>query len=402
MEIYINETFINAWVDDSPLKAGNGISLRSSGCVLETQSLAVYRERTSSMDITVGEEENNDISLDSKAPVAVQIATLIVDRNLRWSAVAKATTRVAEAASSTPASHQTGGTVEKPCPDKLVAGKQIRGNYSLEFAPEKGVFERYVLVSDYDPEAECWHANQTKGFLLDEFCGSSLEDEWSSIRGAWKEDNGVLQQTDATNANTNVSIPLYQQNDGKYLYQVKFNILDAGENRRVGIHFFSDDPEKTNRGNSYLVVIRSNDKTPDQLEMYRCENDQIAMVTSRPVDVKPNQWFDVKLIFSPATGVVNVYLNDAVVLYWKDDKTPFAAGKGISLRTGGTRAAFDDVRVYKQYTSRMAVRVGDSMESLLRYETKQTKPAARVYQITRNPEAKILSSTITESTVFFQ
>lgn len=403
IEVYVNDVFANSWVDDSPLRSGNALSLRSSGCVLESQSLVVYRERSTSMDITIGDDETDDISLDQQVAVPVQISTLIVDRNQRWSAVAQGKTRAAGGTgtqAATTASEQPANG--KPCPDKLVTGKQIRGNYTLEFAPEKGVFERYVLVSDYDSEAGCWHANQTKGFLVDEFCGSSLEDEWSSVRGSWKEENGELLQMDQTNANTNVAIPLLQQNDGKYLYQVKFNILDPGENRRLGLHFFSDDPEKTNRGNSYLVVVRSNDKTPDQLEMYRCENDQINLVTSRPIDIKPNQWADMKLIFSPATGVVNVYLNDAVVLYWKDDKIPFSTGKGISLRTGGTRAAFDDVRVYKQYTTKMPVRVGDNMDALLRYETKQTKPAARVYQITRNPEAKILSSIITESTVFFQ
>lgn len=410
VEVYFNNEFALSWVDDIPLREGSFVSLRNSGCTLEPTFFAVYTARTASAEFAIGPQPQNDIiATPGAAPLSAQVASIVLDRNQRWSDVAVATTRVS--ASSAPAGGGATSSDEnsaenapesKPFADEVLTGKPIRGNYTLEFAPEKGVFERYILLGDYDSETDCWRANQTRGFLLDEFCGSSLEEEWSLVRGSWKETDGTLVQQDEANANTNVAISLLQQNDGKYLYQFKFKILDNGENRRVGLHFFADDQESANRGNSYLVVLRGNDKTADQLEMYRVEEDQLQQVATRPIDIKPNQWADIKLIFSPATGVVNVYLNNAVVLYWKDDKAPFSSGKGISLRTGGTRAAFDDVRVYKQYTTRMPVKVGDSMDGLFRYETKQAKPAGRVYQITRNADAKIVKATITESTVFFQ
>jgi N-acetyl-anhydromuramyl-L-alanine amidase AmpD len=367
IEVYINDKFGASWVDPYPLTQGQGLSLRSGNCRLALDNVEVYQSRGGSVKIKVGESNREPLSGTGR----FLVQSLVVDRNINWSPVGRGTARIGGAPSPDPTPDPT----PSPAPDSK--GVDLAASYRSDFTLNlgSGQGETYYLPSDYVGQ---WTANRALGFLHEDFFGNQLDAAWRKGEESWSSRRGTLLQSDATASNTNLYLPLTQSDDAVYLYHVRAKMLSKGDNKRFGLHFFASSGASSNRGDSYLVWLRFNEDQPGRVEVYRSENNQLPRFrASEAVALERDTWYDLKVRYDPSQGQIEVMIDGASVLTWRDDKAPLTSGRYISFRTGDAEAEFDDLRVYQlAQQSSLAITVGPS--KMLRYKNK-----ARLYLIRR-------------------
>lgn len=112
-------------------------------------------------------------------------------------------------------------------------------------------------------------------------------------------------------------------------------------NDRVGIHFFADSNSHVNHGNSYHVRQHGT-----AVRIYESINNTLYQraSVSKPLG---KDVYAYRVAYDPATGQIDVWRDGEFVLSWTDT-TPLAAGSYLGLRTNGSAARFDNVRVYAQ------------------------------------------------------
>ena len=421
MEVYVNNKFTVSWVDPSPLKSGKAISLRSSNSVAEFDNFQIFHKRGSTVKLSLGKAEGNDIRTESpdNSQDAFQVISLVVDRTITWSPITRDGARVkfgSTGNSSTPPVASTGGskppsntttkpsgststggnsgssgvgrgedlslkpkpTFSSPLSKKVWLKDAYKDDFIIEIPKRAGISKQFYLVAEHDGKA--WGSNETQGFFMDEF--PSLNKRWSREVGKWKVNRyGNLLQEDNAATNANIYAPLRQTAYAMYVYQWKVQLLSKGENARFGMHFFCSNPQATNRGDSYMVWFRNNNQKVDKVEIYRSNNNNLEQKRASTIDIKPEEWYDIKVLYDPLVGKIDIYINNQHSLSWKDPEFPLKAGSYISFRTGGTKVLFDDLRVYKQYLDRAPVGVGSKSSDLLRYKSKGGKPACRIFSL---------------------
>src|SRR5690554_7043568 len=92
----------------------------------------------------------------------------------------------------------------------------------------------------------------------------------------------------------------------------------AGSNRRSGLHFFADNPTLNNCGNSYLAWFRADDNS---VQIYKVENDVLNLVANVSHTINVNTWYDFKVTFSPTTGEIIVFIDNARVASYTDPRS---------------------------------------------------------------------------------
>lgn len=215
-----------------------------------------------------------------------------------------------------------------------------------------GVSGRYWQVMDFDGTE--WRANGSHGFLNDNFLQGSIHPDWMQTTGTWSLNGGHLVQSNEVLSNTNIHIPVMQTAQHSYLYHWGMNLTGTGTNRRAGIHFFCDNPALANRGNSYFVFYRVES---NKCQIYKVVNDSWTLMTNDDITFNASTWYDLKVSFSPATGLIRAYLNDVLVSEWTDP-APHQSGTAISLRTAECNARYNDVKVYRSRGAGETVSVG--------------------------------------------
>lgn len=85
-DVYINDKLISSWVDTIPYTSGGYISPRSGDCVYEIDDLHVYKNRTGTELITVGQNPTDDIRYDGTP--AGRINSIVIDSAYNVSSVA--------------------------------------------------------------------------------------------------------------------------------------------------------------------------------------------------------------------------------------------------------------------------------------------------------------------------
>ena len=223
-----------------------------------------------------------------------------------------------------------------------------------------GVNEKYYQVLDFNGTE--WRANNSFGFFNDNFT-SAIHPDWTNASGIFGINTSRLEQTDNANANTNLYAAVVQNNSYQYLYHWQMNQTGTGTNRRAGLHFFCDNPSLTNRGNSYFVYYRVDS---DRCQIYEVISDTYYLMADIPVVINSNVWYDCKVTYNPTTGLIQAYMDNALVAEWTDT-TPLISGNSISIRTGGTSALYDDIKVYKSRSASQLVTIG-SLTDEVRYQ----------------------------------
>lgn len=236
------------------------------------------------------------------------------------------------------------------------------GSFKLSFNDisrgGRGLINQFYNIAQYSDGK--WAANKDIGFLYDDFSGS-FNKEWQSYGGSWKHSQGRLVQSDAALENTNLSMPMLQRQNDIYLYHWQAKMDGAGSNKRIGLHFFCSDLSKSNRGNSYFVWVREAG-TGSRAEIYKTQNDQFYLQVQRSTKIEKGKVYDYKVIYNPSRGRIELYINDNFTVSWTDPR-PLTQGKGISLRTGGCSAVWDNLIVYKARTNQVQVQVGTDPKS---------------------------------------
>lgn len=230
--------------------------------------------------------------------------------------------------------------------------------------------ERFSSILDFDGTR--WSGNPDHGFLYDGF-NPGLS-EWITQTGTWNITGGTASQSDEVNSNTNLHIPVVQEQFFNYLYAYKLKITGSGTNRRAGIHFMCSDATLENRGESYFIYLRADN---DKVQIYKVTNDVWELETDDDFTVDPNTWYDVKVVCNHFSGEIRVYVDGVMVSSWTDP-SPILTGNSISLRTGNCAAEFDDVRVYKGRIAAEYVTIGTTNDPVRYQNPNPNTPACEI------------------------
>jgi hypothetical protein len=242
-----------------------------------------------------------------------------------------------------------------------------------------GISKMYYHAGHFDGTE--WRANQQRGFLNDDFVGTSIHTDWSVQTGTWLQNN-ALEQTDESLGNTNIYAPLNQSLSNQHVYHWKGQLSGTGTDRRAGLHIFCDDPTLPNRGNSYFVWYRLDGNL---VQFYKVENDNFgAPVVNESFNFNPNTWYDFKLIYDRISGEVWIYIDDQLIAQWQDID-PYLTGDYISFRSGNAYSKVDSLKVYRSRYPSVTVNVGPDVADDIQYQnTSPADPSGIISSIVRD------------------
>ncbi|HXC06345.1 MAG TPA: N-acetylmuramoyl-L-alanine amidase, partial [Bacteroidia bacterium] len=227
-----------------------------------------------------------------------------------------------------------------------------------------GLFKSFYQVIDLN--GTDWRANNTQGFFSDNFNQAAISPEWTSSVGTWllNTTNVSLEQTDQTNANTNIYASLTQNLSNVYLYNWSGMISGTGTNRRAGLHIFCDSAGLANRGNNYFVWFRVDQSV---CEFYKTTNNVFSLVNSVAMTTAAGQWYDWKVVYDRSTGKLEVFQNNVFIGSYTDP-TPISNGSYISFRSGNCDWQIQNFKVYRSRAANTpeAISVGTCPACMLR------------------------------------
>lgn len=243
-----------------------------------------------------------------------------------------------------------------------------------------GIQKAYYQVLEYD--GVDWGANESRGFLADNFDAPSINNRWNIISGNWIQQNGYLMQTDSTINNTHINTFLNQELSNRYLYEFEAKILgNTVTNKRFGLYFFSSDSVLENRGNGYFIWFRLE---TNNLEFYKVTNNTFTKTYEVPCAINLNQWYNIKVIYDRIDGGIWVYVNNLFKGKWIDSQPYNTNGLFVSFRTGNCIAQFNQIKIYRSRYPNTAyiIGVGNNNTKDLRYESiNPSSPAGKIKSI---------------------
>lgn len=256
----------------------------------------------------------------------------------------------------------------------------VSSNFTATYSDAQGcscpIKYAFYNVSDFNGTE--WRCNETKGFFNDNFDNGVIHPSWISPVGfgTWSNTVGQLIQTDEILSNTNIYTTVTQISTEIYMYEWTAVLDGVGGNRRAGLHFMCDNPTWQNRGNSYFVWFRADQ---DNMQIYKTSGATNAtnvfgsVLYQVPLDVQVGVPYNYKVIYNPSTGTITVFRDDIYIGQWTD-ASPLTSGNAISCRTGNSKIAYDDIRVYKKRNSSSLVNVGINGD--LRFQNQDSLSAA--------------------------
>lgn len=245
-----------------------------------------------------------------------------------------------------------------------------------------GIEKGYYQVIDYNGTE--WRANYTHGFLADNF-DNAIHPEWTQKTGTWSINGNALVQTDETSTaagNTNIYASLTQNLSNRYLYHFLAKFEGSGTNRRAGLHFFCDNPDSTNRNNSYFVWFRLDDQ---KIQIYKVVNNVFGLPKlDQALTFNAAQWYDIKVIYDRITGKISVYMNNSLIATWTDP-SPYSNGGYISFRSGNCKFSIDEIKVYRSRAVTVNVTLGTGNAFDIRYQNPNPlQNSAKIKSITQD------------------
>lgn len=239
-------------------------------------------------------------------------------------------------------------------------------NYSdIDNAGGSGVEKGYYQVIDFNGTE--WRGNFTHGFFADNF-DNAIHPEWTQKTGSWGISTNALVQTDEVSVaagNTNIYAALKENLSNRYLYHFLAKIEGSGTNRRAGFHFFCDQPDSSNRNNSYFVWFRLDDQ---KIQIYKVVNNVFGLPKlDQAMAFNAAQWYDFKVIYDRITGKMNVYMNNALVATWTDP-APYSNGGYISFRSGNCKFSIDEIKVYRSRSAATSISLGAGNANDIRFQ----------------------------------
>ncbi|MFI5149976.1 MAG: glycosyl hydrolase family 18 protein [Bacteroidia bacterium] len=266
----------------------------------------------------------------------------------------------------------------------------VTGNFNCGFTDAdnsggSGVEKCFYQVCDFN--GTDWRSNNTHGYFNDDFVGTGINSEWINTVGTWTVSGGILDQTDQTNTNTNLSAPLTQNLSNKYLYNWQGKISGTGTNRRAGLHIFCDSATTTNRSNNYFVWFRVDNNV---CEFYKCTHNVFSLVNSVPMTTVAGTWYDWKVIYDRITGVLQVYQNNKFIGSYTD-ASPISTGNYVSFRSGNCDWAIQQFKAYRSRATNtpVPVTVGTSADEIRYQNPNPATPSGRICSMIRDTAGNI-------------
>lgn len=256
-----------------------------------------------------------------------------------------------------------------------------------------GLEKSYYHVSYFD--GANYYANNSRGFLRDEFDAITLNSQWTVATGTWSLNTGAIEQTDESSSNTNMYASLKQDLSNIYMYEYSAAIGGAGTNRRAGFHFFCDSAQLTNRGNSYFVWFRVDQQ---EVEIYKVTNDVFTLMHFDNISINADQWYNYKVFYDRITGNIKVFQDNQLISEWTDP-APYSTGKYVSFRSGNANYKVGNIKVYRSRYSNAAttVTVGNCVGCDLIYQNPSPSVFAGSISTFSKDSANNLSAFITEN-----
>ncbi len=250
----------------------------------------------------------------------------------------------------------------------------------LDNSGGSGVEKSFYQVTDFNGTE--WRANTTRGFFNDDFNGPTIHADWTQKTGLWSIATGsVLQQTDESNSNTNLYAPLTQTTvSNRFLYNWTGTMSGSGTNRRAGFHFFCDQPDSSNRGNSYFVFFRLDD---DRIQIYKVINNSWGSgpVENVTYNFNVNQAYDYKVSYDRTTGSIKVYVDNVLSAEWTDP-SPINTGTHVSFRSANCIYKVDNFKAYRSRNATATIFVGPGSTNYIRYQNPNpTTPSGKIKTI---------------------
>ncbi|MBS1634474.1 MAG: T9SS type A sorting domain-containing protein [Bacteroidetes bacterium] len=253
-----------------------------------------------------------------------------------------------------------------------------------------GIERRFYQVSDLNASND-WRANSTHGFFNDDFNGPSINSDWTQAAGTWSINAGqALVQSDQVSSNTNLYASLTQTLSNTYLYNWAGTMGGTGTTRRAGFHFFVDQPDSSNRGNSYFVWFRLDD---DKIQIYEVTNNSWGSgpVKDTAYNFTANQTYDFKVLYDRITGLIRVYVNNVKSAEWTD-ATPISGGGYVSFRSASCTYTVDNFKVYRSRNATASITVGAGNTYDVRYQNPNpATPSGHVNSLVTDPNGNISS-----------
>ncbi|PKP21107.1 MAG: hypothetical protein CVU05_07545 [Bacteroidetes bacterium HGW-Bacteroidetes-21] len=256
-----------------------------------------------------------------------------------------------------------------------------------------GVSTRFYQVLDHNGTE--WRGNNSKGFFNDNF-NTALHSDWhtNDSLGAWNVSSGHLNQTYTGSNKTRLSVPVAQDSIHQWLYHWQMS-FSPGSSRRAGMYIMVSDPALTYLGNAYLIWFRADD---DQCEIYYVKNNTVSgIVSTAACTINDNITYDIKVIYNPANGLIQAFMNNILICSYTDTQPLKNAGY-ISLRTGNASVIYDDIKIYKSRGASVIVSVGDAATNDIRFQNQNpSTPAGKINSVVT--DAMLNISTINSQNV---
>jgi len=348
---YMNDQLIGTYTDPIPLQSGGFVSFRNGDCQASFDDFRVYKSRGSEISVTVGNNPSSDFRYESPDAIspAGRLYTLLVDNANNWS-------------SEYSYSYKIDWTIPSTFP--AVSGGWKTSDFLADYVDEdnvngSGVMESFYLVSEQTSGTE--GTNADRGYFMDEF--SQLNTSWQSVTGTWSIQSGAITQSNESISNSNIYAPLNQNLSDIYVYQFDMKIAGSGNNRRGGFHYFCDQPNLTNRGNSYFIWFRLEQQT---LEFYKVTNDTFSQEKVVPVPLIAGTWYNITIVYNKISGSHRVYMNNQLAGIWTDP-FPIQQGGYVSFRNGNSLFQADNLKIFRSRPGSTMILVGTSNANDLRY-----------------------------------
>lgn len=238
-----------------------------------------------------------------------------------------------------------------------VSGFQT-GNFTANFidmdnAGGSGIEKRFYQVQFLNNNL--FEANNTRGFLHDDFNSAVVHPQWTIKSGNWSPYiTSQLQQSDQSNSNTNIYAALTQNLSNRYVYQFRMQISGSGTNRRAGLHIFCNQPDSSNRGTNYLIWFRVDQNT---IELYRNTNNVLNLVKTSAATINASQWYDITISYDRILGQLKVWMDGKLKAFYTD-ANPISNGNYVSFRSGNCDLKIDYFSVFRSRNATSTILVG--------------------------------------------
>jgi hypothetical protein len=217
---------------------------------------------------------------------------------------------------------------------------------------QSGISQRFYLAAENSNSPDDWYAKGALGFAHESF--DIQDNNWLAVTGTFSLNGGTYRFADANEQNSNTYIAVDQSDAYAYMYEWDQLFAGANTNQRAGIHFFCDNPNLPNRGNSYFVYLR---ETDDKVQIYSVDNDVFNLEMDADLVINADQSYNCKVIYDAGSGLIEVYIDNAFIGAWTDT-TPLTTGGFVSLRTAGAIADYDNLKVFKSRSTSEIITAG--------------------------------------------